>query len=98
MLIVTGTMRARPDTIEELLALCLQHVHRSRQEPGCLVHSVHRDAEDPLRVVFFEQWEDADALRTHVGVPASNSFIKEAAKLSATRGEMAIYEAKPTGI
>ena len=36
MLIVTGSATARPETIAEMTALALEHVHRSRAEPGCL--------------------------------------------------------------
>ena len=43
------------------------HVRRSRTEPGCLFHAVHRDVEEPLRLVFVERWVDprgaAGALR-----------------------------------
>jgi quinol monooxygenase YgiN len=40
VLIVTGSVTARPDTIDELIRISLEHVHRSRQEPGCLLHSL----------------------------------------------------------
>jgi len=59
MIIVTGSIQARPDTLDELLALSVEHVRRSRGEPGCVSHAVHRDVEDPLRLVFFEQWPTA---------------------------------------
>ena len=94
MLIVTASFTARPDTIDEVLALSLEHVERSREEPGCIAHAVHRDAEDTLRVVFLEQWEDAEALRTHLRVPAARSFGKEATALAAAPPEMTIYEAQ----
>ena len=98
MLIVTGSIRARPDTIDRVLELSLEHVRRSREEPGCLLHSVHHDAEDPLRLVFLEHWADADALRTHFGVPASGAFVEEASGLAAEPPEMAIYEAQPASL
>lgn len=47
-IIITGSITARADAFEEVLALSLAHVHRSRLEPGCLAHAVHRDAENPL--------------------------------------------------
>jgi len=94
MIIVTGSVQGRPDTINALLALSLTHVHRSRTEPGCLLHSVHFDAEDPLRLVFLEHWADADALRAHFAVPASREFVNELATLTATAPEMHIYEAE----
>src|ERR1700694_1095088 len=98
VLIVTGRIRARPDSIDRVLTLSLEHVRRSRQEPGCLSHSVHRDAEDPLRLVFLEHWTDADALRTHFRVPASGTFVNEVAALSASPPEMAIYDAHPASL
>src|SRR5580658_5071232 len=58
MVIVTGSIEARPDTIDRILELGLAHVQRSRLEPGCLLHSIHRDVENELRLVFIEQWED----------------------------------------
>jgi quinol monooxygenase YgiN len=98
VLIVTGSVRARSDTVDRLLALSLEHVRRSREEPGCLLHSVHRDVEDPLRLVFVEHWADAGALRTHFEVPASGQFVVEAAGLADGAPELAIYEARPTRI
>jgi quinol monooxygenase YgiN len=95
VLLVTGSIRARPDTIDRVLEISLEHVRRSRLEPGCLLHSVHRDAEDPLRLVFLEHWVDADALRTHFGVPASNEFVAEATSLADGSAEIAIFQAEP---
>lgn len=98
MLIVTGSIRARADTIDRVLALSLEHVRRSREEPGCLLHSVHHDAEDPLRLVFLEHWIDADALRAHFRVAASRDFVDEVAALADGSPEMAIYDARPTSV
>jgi quinol monooxygenase YgiN len=98
VLIVTGSIRARADTIERVLALSLEHVQRSREEPGCLLHSVHHDAEDPLRLVFLEHWIDADALRAHFHVAASRAFVDEVAALADGSPEMAIYDARPISV
>lgn len=93
MIIVTGSIVARPDTIDEVRALALEHVHRSRAEPGCLSHAVHIDAEDPLRLVFFETWQDRAALDTHFAVLASGDFVRAATKLAAGPPSIEIYEA-----
>ena len=65
MILVTGSMTAREDSIQEARRLSLEHVHRSRKEPGCLSHAVHIDCENPFRLVFIEQWADRAALSTH---------------------------------
>jgi quinol monooxygenase YgiN len=69
MIIVTGTIHARLDTLDELRRLSLEHVARSRAEPGCLEHGVAADVNDSLRLVFFERWADRDALLAHFRVP-----------------------------
>lgn len=98
MIIVTGSIRARAENIERAIELSLNHVRRSRLEPGCLFHSVHRDVEDPLRLVFLEHWSDVDALRTHFAVPASGAFVREAAALGDTAPEIAIFDAQPQSV
>src|ERR1700709_1173767 len=58
MIVVTGSVTARADSFDEVRKLSLEHVHRSRGEPGCISHAVHVDCENPLRLGFFEQWGD----------------------------------------
>ena len=97
MIIVTGHVLTKPDTVEQALTLSLEHVRRSRLEPGCLLHTVHRDVEEPLRLVFLEHWEDEAALRAHFAVPASNGFVRELVVLAAEPPVMRIYRARPIG-
>ena len=58
MIVVTGSVTAREDSLSEVRQLSLEHVHRPRREPGCISHAVHVDCENPLRLVFIEQWAD----------------------------------------
>jgi len=84
MLVVTGTVTAKPDTFEALLEAALAHVARSRLEPGCLTHSVHIDAEDPLRLFFYEEWADRAALDTHFEQPGSGALMAAVRELAAS--------------
>ena len=76
MILVTGSILAREDSFADVLRLCLEHVERSRKEPGCISHAVHVDCQNPLRLFFFEQWADEAALRTHFAVEGSRQFVK----------------------
>ncbi len=98
MIIVTGSIVARPDTLDEVLRRSLEHVHRSRLEPGCLLHSVHRDVENARRFVFIEHWSDLDALRTHFRVPASGEFATAADELAAEPPTLQIYDAEAVSL
>ena len=73
MIVVTGSVTAKQDSFDAVKKLSLEHVHRSRTEPGCISHAVHVDCENPLKLVFFEQWADREALLTHFRLRATSS-------------------------
>ena len=98
MLIVTGSVRVRPGSLDEAVAVSLEHVRRSRTEPGCLLHSVHHDVEDADRLVFLEHWADAPSLAAHFRVPASGEFVTALAALAAEPPTIEVYEAERTRV
>lgn len=93
MIVVTGSVTARQDSFDEVRKLSLEHVHRSRTEPGCISHAVHIDCENPLRLVFVEQWADRAALLAHFAVPASREFVKALQSLASAATTIEIYDA-----
>ena len=94
MILVTGSVLAKPDTFDEVLKLSLEHVERSRTEPGCVSHDVHVDCQNPLKLFFFEQWADEDALRAHFAVPASRAFVKALRAIIVETTGTVIYRAE----
>lgn len=93
MILVTGSVITRSDTLDEVRRLSLKHVHRSRIEPGCISHAVHVDCENPLRLVFVEEWADRAALLAHFAVPASREFVRALQSLAADVTTIEIYDA-----
>jgi quinol monooxygenase YgiN len=93
MIVVTGSVTARQDSLDEVRRLSLEHVHRSRGEPGCIWHAVHVDCENPLRLVFIEQWADRAALLAHFAVPASRDFVRALRPLAAAATTIELYDA-----
>jgi quinol monooxygenase YgiN len=94
MIVVTGTVTAKHETLDEILRVSLEHVRRSRKEPGCISHDVAVDAENPLRLMFTERWESAAVLKTHFAVPESRAMFRALQTLAAESGSMQIYEAE----
>ena len=93
MIVVTGSVTAREDSLSEIRRLSLEHVRRSRAENGCISHAVHVDCENPLRLVFIEQWADRAALMAHFAVPASRDFVRALQPLAADSPTLEIYDA-----
>jgi quinol monooxygenase YgiN len=96
MIIVTGSVTARPDSFDALRQASLDHVRRSRTEPGCISHAVHADCDDPLRLFFFERWQHMAALKEHFRQPGSAEFMTLVRSLAAASEAVAVYEVGAT--
>ena len=97
MVLVIGSVTLRAGTIDEALAVSLEHVRRSRGEAGCLSHAVHHDAENAQRLVFIEEWADMAALQQHFQLPASRAFVKTLSALAAEPPQLTIHDASRIG-
>ena len=93
MLIVTGSITARADGFEPLIEAAQAHVERSRAEPGCIEHGCSLDADNPLRIVFFERWEDMAALETHFAQAGTRELLAAVRTHAAGAEPVTIYEA-----
>ena len=93
MIIVLGSIVARPNAYAEALQLSQAHVARSRGEPGCISHAVHQDTEHPQRLVFVEEWADQAALAAHFQVPQSRGFVKALSTLVSEPPRITVYDA-----
>jgi quinol monooxygenase YgiN len=96
VIIIEGTLIGSAESIDDLIRMSLEHVRRSRLEPGCISHGVARDVENPLRLVFAEQWEDMAAVLAHFAVPESGAFVRAAQPLVTSPPTIELYEATPT--
>jgi quinol monooxygenase YgiN len=98
MIIVLGSVVAHAGRFDEALALSEEHVARSRAEPGCIAHAVHRDTENPHRLVFVERWSSREALWAHFAVPASRAFGKALAGLAVEAPTIELFEASAVDV
>ncbi|MBS3928320.1 MAG: antibiotic biosynthesis monooxygenase [Sphingomonadales bacterium] len=97
MIIITGSAQVRAEHFEEALHLGVEHSARSRKEPGCMAHNCHVDAEDPLRIVFVEEWADMAAVKAHFAVPESGEFVAAIGAMSVAAPVMRIFGAEEVG-
>jgi quinol monooxygenase YgiN len=93
MIVVLGSILAKPETFEELRALAIAHVERSLREPGCIAHAVAIDCHNPLKLVFTEKWSDRAVLAAHFKVPASIALVTSARRLAAAPPVIEVYDA-----
>lgn len=94
-ILVTGKVTAKQGKLDEVLTISLEHVKRSRLEPGCISHAVLYDMENPQSLVFVEEWVNLSALSAHLCVPASRDFGKALSELTEGTPNMRVFETTP---
>ncbi len=93
MIIILGSAIVRSDCRADALALGITHSSRSRDEPGCISHNCHIDAENPDKLVFVEQWADMAAVKQHFAVPDSGEFVRLLSQMAIAAPEMQLFAA-----
>ncbi len=95
MIIVWGSVDIRPENLEAALEISEQHVRRSREEPGCISHTVLIDAQSRNTLCFFEEWADMPALEAHFAVAESIEFARNITGMAAAPPQIRIFDAAP---
>jgi len=94
VIIISASFTVPPVNREEIIALCIEHSVRSRAEPGCVLHHIHADCEDPARLFYYEEWQDEAAVAVHFAVPESGDFVERLTALVGERPKIGIYRAE----
>ena len=94
MIIITGDLLIKDDSMEQAMQACQKHVVHSRTEPGCISHAVYRDPEDSLRLFFYEQWEDQASIDAHFVLPGSQAFVAHVRTLVTASPNLHIFSAE----
>jgi quinol monooxygenase YgiN len=91
MLIVIGRVVVAPGKESELNELMVWMQMESLKEPGCLRYGFFRSVTDPNELIAVEEWESADALRTHFGASSVKRFSAELGTLISQPPEVQIH-------
>jgi quinol monooxygenase YgiN len=77
---VVATLTVKPEARAELIAGAMACIAETRKEPGNIAYDMHESVSDPAKMVFVEQWENAEALVPHRGTDHMKAFGRIAVK------------------
>ncbi len=80
MIYVVATLTVKPEARAELIAGAKACIAETRKEPGNIAYDMHESVSDPAKMVFVEQWENAEALVPHRGTDHMKAFGRIAVK------------------
>src|SRR4029079_668884 len=62
---VVATLTIKPETRADFIAAATACIQETRKEPGNITYDLHESVTDHSKMVFVEQWENAEALVPH---------------------------------
>ena len=77
---VVATLTIKPETRAEFIAAATACINETRKEPGNIAYDLHESVTDPAKMVFVEQWENAEALVPHRAMEHMKTFGRVAVK------------------
>ena len=80
MIYVVATLMIKPETHAEFIAAATACIKETRKEAGNTAYDLHESVTDPAKMVFVEQWENAEALVPHRSAEHMKAFGRIAAK------------------
>ena len=80
MIYVVATLTVKPETRAEFIAAAIACITETRKEAGNIAYDLHESVTDPAKMVFVEQWENAEALVPHRTQEHMKTFGRVAVK------------------
>ena len=96
-IVVVGSLKARPDQVDEARQVLAGLVEPTHAEAGCILYAMHQGVDDPTRFAFVERWSSKDLLQAHLGSPHIASLLERADELLAEPPDIVVYDAVPGG-
>jgi quinol monooxygenase YgiN len=93
MIIVMGTAKASPETLQSLVGAMETMVTATRLEEGCIDYAYSIEVGAPAVLRISERWENMEALVAHFGAPHMQEFQKALAANPPGELDIKFYEA-----
>lgn len=73
---VVAKIVVKKDSVEAARAELFKLVPPTRKENGCIEYNLHQDTSDPSIFLFYETWESAAAIDTHINTDHYKTYAK----------------------
>ena len=80
MIYVVATLTVKPETRAEFIAAAAACIRETRKEAGNIAYDLHESVTDHSKMVFVEQWENAEVLVPHRSTEHMKTFGRVAVK------------------
>ncbi|MGI0480827.1 putative quinol monooxygenase [Geminocystis sp. CENA526] len=91
-IVLAGRYKIKPEKRERFLELATVGVEPTRQESGNISYAFYEEVNVPNSFIYFEEWENREALMAHLKQPYITPLLAEFADLVDGSADVKIYD------
>jgi len=89
--VINARIIVKPEAIEKFLALAKTMVDYSNSEQGCSIYQLYQEVGNPQSFIFYEVYENQDAVNIHNSSPYFKTFIEQISELAADKPQVDVF-------
>ena len=86
--VINARINIKPEAIDQFIALGKIMVENSNSEQGCSVYKLYQEVGNPQSFIFYEVYENQDAVDIHNSSPYFKTFIEQMSDLAADKPQI----------
>ena len=88
---INARIIVKPEVVEQFLALAKTMVEKSNLEQGCLVYKLYQEVGNPSGFIFYEVYENQDAVNIHNSSLHFKIFIEQISELASDKPQVDVF-------
>ena len=88
---INARINVKPEAIEHFISLAETMVDNSNTEQGCLIYSLYQEVGNPQSFIFYEVYENQDAVNMHNSSPYFKAFIENISGLVSEKSQVDVF-------
>ena len=91
MKVINARIMVKPEAIEQFKALAKTMVENSNSEKECLCYKLYQEIGNPQSFIFYEVYENQDAMNSHNSSPYFKTFIEQVSGLVSEESRVDVF-------
>ncbi|MEI6885499.1 MAG: putative quinol monooxygenase [Bacteroidota bacterium] len=88
---INARINVKPEAIEQFISLAKTMVENSNTEQGCLCYKLYQEVGNPQSFIFYEVYENQDAVDFHNSSGHFKTFIEQISDLVSEKSQVDVF-------
>ena len=89
--VINARINVKQEAIEQFLALAKTMVENSNSEQGCLIYKLYQEVGNPQSFIFYEVYQNQDAVNIHNSSLYFKTFIEKISELASDKPQVDVF-------